>query len=215
MVAGIIARCGTFGGRLGKGPGGNDRGFYENTEIREQVVKPYLYRCDADLLGQNPLPAIDHLAPYQQLRDDVEKIMIHHGYKTGPWFYKGNQMCLVWPIWHNAFPDAKWIIVRRDDESIAQSCLHTSFMRGHLTLDGWAGWVAEHKKRFQEMRDEPDLASKEVWPTEIVQGDTDSIKAVVRELGLEWQDDAIQGFVSKEMWRPNYGNVEAQSWRIE
>lgn len=205
MVAGIITRCGAFGGRLGKGLVGNPRGNYENIEIREMVVKRYLYKLNVDLRGQNPLPDVMGLLPYPELRDEVEKIMIHHEYEDGPWFYKGAKLCLIWPTWFKAFPDAKWIIVRRDDESIAKSCLNTSFMNAYTEKEDWLKWVKVHRHRFCEMQEEPNLVCKEIWPMEIVQGKIGPIKQLVQELGLTWRDDAVKGFVSKEQWGSHHG----------
>jgi hypothetical protein len=59
--------------------------------------------------------------------------VIHYrfsGYKQGiPWMYKDTKMCQMWPVWNFAFPNARWIIVRRRTGDITQSCVKTAFMQ--------------------------------------------------------------------------------------
>ena len=55
------------------------------------------------------------LIPFADLDSKIAEIFFYSNYKGGSWYYKGAKMCLIWPIWHKAFPEAEWIIVRRDD----------------------------------------------------------------------------------------------------
>ena len=128
MVAGVINLCGAFGGKMSGPNKNNQKGMFENHRIRQNIVKPYLRKLEVDPLGQYPLPNIKGLDIPVNWREDVIKIMIDQGYKDGEWFYKGAKMCLHWPVWDYAFPNAKWIIVRRRTGDIVRSCLHTSFM---------------------------------------------------------------------------------------
>jgi hypothetical protein len=200
MTAGIIERCGAFGGRT-IGPNDyNKRGMYENREIRDNIVKPYLTLCGADPRGQHPLPNVNRLIPVGNLRAKVEQVMKFHGYQDGPWYYKCAKACLIWPVFHEAFPEARWVIVRRRDEDIINSCLHTAFMNSFKTADGWQGWIDHHKARFKEMTDAK-LQIFEVWPTRFVFGDLAEIRAAVEWLGLRWNEEAVTSFVSKDLWK--------------
>ena len=128
-MAGILNKCGAFGGEM-IGPNiYNPKGYFENAVIREQVVKSYLGSIGVDRFGQKPLPNVNNLRAFPELRSVIVRIMNEQGYVDGDWFYKEAKICLFWPIWKGAFPNAKWLIVRRPDDAIIDSCLRTSFMR--------------------------------------------------------------------------------------
>jgi hypothetical protein len=54
MTAGIVHICGAFGGRMSGPTPNNRKGMFENEEVRNQIVKPYLSSIGADPLGQKP-----------------------------------------------------------------------------------------------------------------------------------------------------------------
>jgi len=204
MVAGIVSLCGAFGGKLSGPTRYNQSGMFENREIRSYLVKKWLTGERYDTMGQRPLPDIGRckdVAPKmaESWQVNVENIMRKHGYVRGPWFYKGSMMCFMWPIWALAFPEARWLIVRRDDEEIARSCLRTGFMRAFRDLTGWLWWVGEHKDRFQEMA-EAGLMIREVWAEKIVRGELREIREAINWLGLNWNEKAVIDFVAPGLW---------------
>src|SRR5690606_36215574 len=91
--------------------GSTVNGLYENTDVRDGVVKRYLRSIGADPLGQSILADTDNLAYVPGWRKTVER---HFRAFPKPWAYKCAKATLIWPVWHEAFPDAKWIIVRRN-----------------------------------------------------------------------------------------------------
>jgi hypothetical protein len=182
----------------------NRKGQFENHAIREDLVKPFLRSMGADPMGQKPLPDIiecigkaTQTAP--TFRRFIQGVMDEQGYTGGPWFYKGAKMAIVWPIWHEAFPDAKWIIVRRHPNDIAASCLRTAFMRAYKTEAGWLSWVAEHERRFFEMH-AAGLKAREIWSQKIIEGNLDWIKGAVEWAGLKWNEEAVRAFVDPGLW---------------
>ena len=98
-----------------------------------------------------------------------------------------------------AFPDAKWVIIRRNDKEIIDSCLKTGFMRKYTTREGWQYWIDYHKQRFQEMKD-AGLKIKEVYPIKFVQKNYIEIKEVIEWLGLEWKESFIKNFVNPDYY---------------
>lgn len=211
MTAGIIHLCGAFGGLMSGPTPNNKKGMFENSEIRNKVVKSYLRNeLKVDPMGQDPLPDVNDLVETPNLRGIVQMIVKWQGYKDDPWFYKGAKLCLIWPIWHMAFPKSKWIIVRRADEDIIYSCMHTNFMRAFHTEQGWQAWIDQHKERFQEMKD-AGLALREVWPTKFVEGDFSEIQEVISWLGLQWQDKPVKDFICPELWRNGNGKSSNSS----
>lgn len=108
-------------------------------------------------------------------------------------------MCLFWPIWNDAFPNAKWIIVRRSAHEIVQSCMKTTFMKAYNTEEGWGCWVNHHIARFIEMW-QAGLQIREVWPRKIIDGDLSEIKEAINWCGLPWKEKEVVDFVSPSLW---------------
>jgi hypothetical protein len=214
MVAGVINICGAFGGQM-SGPNiNNAKGMFENAKIRNNIVKPYLRQIGVDPMGQYPLPDVFNLPIPRTLKAQVEGVMKEQGYNQGPWMYKGAKMCLTWPIWHYAFPDAKWIIVRRRTGDIVRSCVRTGFMKAFnnnmnqkavgakSSEEGWIWWVRQHEERFREMIDEG-LNVKIVWPERMLDGDYRQMKETIEWLGLNWEDHSaeIHQFIEPKLWK--------------
>jgi len=199
LVAGIIHLCGAFGGNL-LGPWEyNKKGQFENLYIRENMVKPYLNAIMADPRGQRPLPVAESVPVIIDWHEYFLEVMVEQGYIDGPIFYKGAKMCLMWPVWSTAFPKAKWIIVRRDDKGIIASCLRAPFMTAYTDEEGWQYWVNHHKLCWNEMRD-AELDIFEIWTPPLIDGDLSGAKEMIQWLGLEWDEEKIDEFVSPELW---------------
>jgi len=207
MTAGIINICGAWGGRMSGPNANNKKGMFENATIRNKMVKPFFRQMGVDPLGQAPLPDIDEVKLVSQdfiinWRLRIQEILVEHGYElTGnsQWFYKGAKMCLHWPVWHRAYPDAKWIIVRRKSSDIVRSCLKTGFMRAYRNQAGWLKWIDEHKERFIEMR-EAGLNIQYVWPQFMIDRDLTEIRRVVENLGLTWKQKEVEAFIEPALW---------------
>lgn len=222
MVAGVINMCGAFGGNMSGPNHNNQRGMFENSRIRQSIVKPYLRILGVDAMGQYPLPNPQCLSIPSDLSQQVENVMLDEGYQQGPWMYKGAKMCLTWPIWHYAFPNAKWIIVRRKTEDIITSCLKTNFMRAfnnkaiqlkvgvNNERAGWEWWVQQHEKRFVEMI-EAGLNVKMIWPDHMVTGDYSRLYETLEWIGLEWRVNKILSFIDPKLWHSR--NKEKQLWQ--
>lgn len=205
LTAGILERCGAWGGVMTGKNSNNQRGSYENIDIRQHLVKPFLKKISADPMGQNPLPkeekVLENLSSYaSHFRDFVSHILEKQGWDgETPWFYKGAKMCLIWQIWHKAFPRAKWVIVRREDYDICSSCLRTNFMRAFNRRGGWQFWVDEHKRKFEEMK-KANLNIVEFWPFKVVDGNMAYAKKMVKSLGLDFNGKEINEFISPDLW---------------
>jgi hypothetical protein len=214
LTAGIIYYCGAFGGQLSGPTNNNKKGMFENRDIRDMVLKPLLKQEGYDPMGQSPLPDPQKYTDQgraDKLRQRMISIMRCQGNKAsnidGKWFYKGAKMSLIWTIFHNAFPKAKWIIVRRKDDDIINSCLKTGFMSKYNDAAGWQRWIDVHKKRFMEM-EENGLDVREIWPEDMINGNFTSIMNVVQEMGLSWNKDKILEFITPILWshKPNGEN---------
>jgi hypothetical protein len=212
MIAGIINICGAFGGDMSGPNKNNAKGMFENAAIRNSIVKPYYLSMGVDKLGQFPLPDISNLRPLEDLKKRVEAVIMREGYADGPWMYKGAKMCQHWPVWNEAFPEAKWVIVRRRTPDIINSCLRTGFMRAfnlsqnqkavgaRNTYEGWLWWVHQHEKRFEEMI-MAGLPTMQVWPERMVEGDYRQVREMVGWLGLEWKEKEVKEFIEPRLWK--------------
>lgn len=207
MIAGIFHRCGVWGGEMSGPTQFNRKGMFENASIR-QLTKKILKDYNLDPLGQNPLPNdenLEHICSFyksiwwKKILDIVRK----QGYNKGDiWFYKGAKMVLLWPLWHDAFPDAKWIYVNRPKDDIVQSCLRTRFMRAYRKAEDWDAWVDHHLMRKEEMK-QARIEVNDVYSNDIIKGDYTIIKQLIIDFGLKWNEKAVSDFVSPELWGGN------------
>jgi hypothetical protein len=196
MIARAINMCGAFGGNISK------RGMWVNPKIRYELVEPFLIEMNVDKRGQFPLPNIYNIDIPNNWRELVESIMIEDGFKQGQWMYKDSRSCLLWPLWHSAFPEAKWIIVRRKTGSVIESCIKTAYMdafkyelnqysvKAKNEHDGWLWWVHEYEKRFMEMI-EAGLNCRIINPSRMVHGDYQQVQETLEWLGLEWNKSVV------------------------
>lgn len=168
--------------------------LYENTDIRQQVLKPYLKECGADPLGQRlPMPKREHCKPYPDLRDRILGRIPGHE----PRAYKDAKLCWAYWPFAEAFPEAKWVIVRRDKERIVDSCMNTSFMWSHKKREPWNEWVEAHEQRFSEMHKELDAI--EVWPDEVVRN-PHAFQLVTSFCDLPFDLHATEQCIDKGKW---------------
>jgi len=212
LVAGIINMCGAFGGNM-VGPNSNNaKGMFENSEIRQHIIKPYLSKIEVDPRGQYPLPDIEEMMIPSNWRRKVEDVMKNQGIPGGsPWMYKDAKLCLHWRVWHDAFPDAKWIVVRRKTPDIIHSCMRTGFMSAFNNpenraavgakdeYDSWMWWVHQHEARFREMI-EAGVNVKQVWPERMVDRDYGQTQEMLDWVGLEWTDEIFH-FIEPKLWK--------------
>jgi len=169
--------------------------LYENIGVRQKVLKPYLSSVGADPRGQSVLPDTNNLRRDRDIKDRVESF-----FKDGPepWAYKDAKLTLVWPVWADAFPEAKWVIVRRKSEKIVDSCIRTNFMRHHGdNKEGWLDWVKEHETRFDDMK--ANLNYVEVWTDEYIQN-SDAFAPVTMFLGLKFNAQTVKSNIKMNMW---------------
>jgi len=196
IVARILRSCGAHVGKVSP--------RYENTRIREYVDSYY-----QSILGpsehewQWPLPDIEKLHIPINWKSDMQTMLAKEDIINGqPWLYKSARLCQIWPVWHYAFPNARWIIVRRRTGDIVQSCVKTTYMSAFKDpevrqavgveneRDGWLWWVHQHEKRFVEMI-EQGLNCKVIWPERMMSGDYEQVYEMLDWVGLPWRSDVL------------------------
>jgi hypothetical protein len=189
IIARIVSHCGTFTGRTTE--------MLENIEIKK-LTDTYYDLIGADKKGQNPLPDTKKLIIPTNWKQKIEDVLTDEKYDNSTWMIKGSRLCQTWPVWHYAFPNAKWVIVRRRTGDIIDSCLKTGYMTAYKDKEGWLGWVHEHEKLFVEMI-EAGVNCKIVWPERMATGDYGQIFEMLDWVGLPWNNDIVQ-IVEPLLW---------------
>ena len=172
--------------------------MYENLGVRI-IMDNYLNSSkNGDLFTDTKLLKIP-----VDWNDLVLNILKSGGYKDGPWLCKGSKITQMWPVWHYAFPNARWIIVRRRTGDIVQSCVKTGYMklfkeernRNLIGVtceeDGWRWWSQQYEKKFVEMIT-AGLNCKQVWPERMVTGDYQQVYETLEWLGLKWSSKIVE-----------------------
>lgn len=201
LFAGILKICGAWLGETEPGGEGvNPDGFFENKAIRDGVVKQIMNDHDCDPLGVQKIPDIRKLKASLNLDEIIRALITQQGYEDGQWAYKDAKLSLLWPIFLNKFPKARWIVVRRNTDDIVDSCMRTWFMKAHCQDPGfWKIWVDAYVARTELLKTKTALV-REIWPEEFIQGDRKELKQVIEWLGLEYKPAEIDKFINKGYW---------------
>jgi hypothetical protein len=190
IIARIVNHCGAFSGRTSE--------MYENLEIGK-LLDSYYNLLGFDKKGQNPLPDTMKLIIPTNWRQKVMYILSDEKCeKERIWMFKDSRLCQTWPMWHYAFPNAKWVIVRRRTGDIIDSCMKTGWMVAYSTQDDWLQWIHLHEKLFVEMMN-AGVNCRQVWPERMVTGDYKQMEKTIEWLGLDWSDDIID-IITPLMW---------------
>jgi hypothetical protein len=208
MIAKVIHACGAF---VGENATKRKKLMLENYTISGIIVKPYMERIGSDPKGQFPLPKEKNITIPLDWGPRVENLIKLEGYIDGPWMYKDTKMGLIWPVWNYAFPNAKWIIVRRRTGDVIQSCLKTGYMTAYEDEKGWLEWVHEYEKRFVQMM-EAGVNCKIIWPERLIDGNLQQLHEVIDWLGLTWKKEALE-FIDPLLWRNTPQKERSKKWQ--
>lgn len=200
LVSGILEKCGAW---LGKTEPGGDKenpdGFFENRAIRLYVIKQIMLDHGCDPLGVRAIPSMKSLRAVDNLEQVIFNILKEEGYEGGPWAFKDAKLSLLWPIFLKVFPNAKWVIVRRDIDGIINSCLNAWFMKIHTKDPAyWRIWAELYVERANLLKQKSSNVY-EIWPQEFVKGDMNSLREMIDWLGLDWNEE-VSNFINKDYW---------------
>ena len=203
MIAKIVGLGGAFIGKSSV--------MFENKKIR-QLVDGYYVGLNIDPNLQYPLPEFPIPQPILWKEKVVGCLKDEVGFcEHYPWAYKSPKLCQTWPIWHEAFPDAKWIIVRRRTADIVNSCVKTSFMKSfkdpallqkvgvETEREGWLWWVRQHEEMFTGL-EAAGASCMTVWPDRMVHGDYGQVNEMLMWTGLHWNPTIVDK-ISPMLWK--------------
>lgn len=182
IIARILDMCGVWKGLCNN--------MLENTIIHslhyEELPQQYIFPETKSI----PIPANWNKLIVNQIENEGWD-------KSQQWMVKGSFLSKYWHVWDYAFPNAKWLIVRRRTGDIIQSCIKTGYMRRFkdantlqlLNLeneaDGWLWWVRQYETKFVEMIQQG-LNCRVVWPERMVTGNFEQMYETIKWLGLDW-----------------------------
>ena len=133
---------------------------------------------------------------------DLVRLLIHKDGYTGNmvWAFKDPKLSLIWKLFHDAFPGASWVIVRRRRESFVNSCLNTVFLKRHSTdPQFWEALGDEYEKRLEKLRSQ--IANTfEVSADDIINGEFSEFKQMIEKVGLTFESNRAQKFVETQLW---------------
>jgi hypothetical protein len=184
LIAKILDLCGVHSGRC--------NGMFEHTIITE---------FNHELLKQFPLsfPETENISIPANWKKSIEGVLLTEHLTDKTWMMKSATLTRLWPVWSYAFPDAKWLIVRRRTGDVIQSCMKTGYMKTFknsvnlqsigLTYEeeGWLWWVHQYENKFIEMM-QAGLNVRVIWPERMVTGNYQQIFETVEWLGLKWNN---------------------------
>ena len=206
MTAGILAEFGVFTGATVPPGVSNPKGFFENVEIRESVLKGILKASHFCPLGVKSLPPEDFIGKFnfgdgKSLKDILRTILTKQGYlESQTWLYKDPKLSLVWRIFNIEFPNALWITVRRNRHNVIRSCLRTHFMARHSENEEfWYDFVSLYEKRLDQLNKSVGRVV-EVNTDQLVKGDYKPIQEVSKNFGISFSEEKIDKFISIEHW---------------
>lgn len=199
LLTGILEQCGAWLGTTVPGNEPNPNGYFENELLRD-LNKQVLADLGWDPLGVDPLPQ-SNPPEFSTFRDAVVHRLRLQGY-TGqaPWAFKCVKTPLMWRLWHNAFPQAQWIVVRRDPKEVVQSMLRSSFFqsRGHDQA-WWEQWLLRFNEYFSDLTS---IVSsfREISMASCIHGDVTKLQTLITDLGLTWNEVNARTFIDPTLW---------------
>ncbi len=187
MIAGAVHCCGGYGG----------------TELTKMNSNPHVSSLMTELLshlkadpgGCFPLPTETRLdKPIKNLSNRLYESV---GSPYNTWFVKDSRLLLTWKLWNAAFPDAYWIIVKRKDDDIIQSCMKTHYMNTFLDAAGWQWLIDQYKEKYEQMA----YTVKNLYvihPEKMIVDDYSEFRKGIEWMGLDW-NPIVEEYMSKKL----------------
>ena len=183
MTAAVFHANGAFGGRM-RSTFNLDRCPFESMVVSDLLNKQCSHiGIDPSVHGQLPKEVVDFNLSW--LTGWLTREFSYQGLKEQVWFVKNSKLLFFWRMWNNAFPNARWILVRRDPKEVATACVRTYTMTGRTQYEEWLEWAEWYGRQMDEVKSVVGR-SFEVWPEKMFKRDFKEIRTAVESCGLEW-----------------------------
>lgn len=196
IIAAVLGNCGVWLG--------DSHGTSPSKRLSSLLARPMLrgLGCDPVALGTYPptLACNAVAASTSALwRRAVCKIMERDAEGIGrPWAYLGADATPLWPVWRSAFPDARWIIVRRSQRSIIASCRRTGDVGVGKSDDDLFRWIGNFEMSFSEIMAVTN--SREIWPSRALAGELGEVLLLLDWLGVAYDPTAVSDLLAPMAW---------------
>jgi hypothetical protein len=188
-------------GQTLKATSANPQGFYENVALKNAVIKRLLADVGADPLGVAPLPDTDNLPILPDLDQRIHGLIAREGYDgRSPWAFKDPKLTLIWPVLARAFPDAHWIIPRRNRDAVIRSLTRVQFMRRHSSdPEYWSMFCAAYDQRILALAESG--ARVTVVDTDaLAAGDHSALEQVLLSVGITPQPEIFRNSIDTRLF---------------
>lgn len=200
LVAGIFNLCGAWIGPSMPANRFNPKGYFENEGLKSLLhfmLQMSGYN-DSDNLPPDEL--IKTRSP-DRFRHVFESAIAASGYMGGQWAIKNPKIAFFWHYFDDAYPDAKWVVVRRPSEQVVASISRVnpftvSPVKLPMTRDRLNAIVKGYQERLDSLvRNLPPDRVREVDSKKIVEGDLEQLRDVIAWTGLQFDEAAVSGFI--------------------
>jgi len=188
IVARILALCGVYTGDINK--------MYENKKLlklsQELLLNQTVIESKPDVL----------FTQVKEIPVDWQEKISSIMPADEQWIFKSYLNTQLWKVWNYAYPNAKWVIVRRRSADIINSCQKTAYMTMfrdkqiqefvgvNNEKEGWLWWIHKYENAWVDMISSG-LNCKVVWPERMVTGDYAQMYELIEWLGLEWNSKIV------------------------
>jgi hypothetical protein len=154
LITRWLYNCGLQVGEHLLGPGlGNDEGHFEDTDF---------YNLHLEILKDNNLHdsgiitgPVDHI--FESRREQLKKLIASRNASFEQWGWKDPRTCLFPDLYRNLLPDAFYLVVIRDYQSVVISLLKRTFAELDVLYDANKGYLSKwawskftRKRRFEK-----------------------------------------------------------------
>ncbi len=182
---------------------------YGNPTILNQVNGKILGLMKTHPYQIDKIPELENLPTVSGLKPVISGILKRQGYdRSTMWGYKDFRLSLMWPIWQNMYPEAKWIIVKRPHSVIVNNCLRIVGTRKISQHDHyWYNWCEMYEERLQALKTEASHVL-EIDSTAVQNGEFDQLQKVFTGLGMTFDRKIAKDLLSPKYWGENMTHYE-------
>ena len=202
LIAGSTALCGVWKGSTAGATLDNPKGFFEHSVLRDVVERTLFNKLGWDPVKK--LPPVSYVVNSSNLKNIIWRILKDDGYKNNkPWLYKSPKASLIWRFYNEAFPKAKWIIVRRNEKNIINSLIRAKSVNFHSTDPVfWKSFLKKYNLRIEKLK-KTISNYKEIHSLEIINKNYSNFIKITDWLGLTFEKEKIEKFVLKPYFQIN------------
>jgi len=197
LTSHILHEHGVFGGIMKPADGNNARGYFENIQITSLLIE-YLRRNDIEnkLKKYNPKDLKSMMVEFDFF---VNQILTEEGLKEGEnWFFKDPKIAFCWNMMHRSFPEAKWIIVKRDESQVLNSIIKTDFMDAYNTTQDWIDYLNVYNHNLEQLEKKCNPFILNI--NKVFNNDLTELRSMFDFIGVKLNENIVDKCVEKKLW---------------